>query len=183
MFFGTQKSIKIFADSDISPPEYEEIISRIKNVSVEKGTVIYTENDNNKNIYLIESGEVTVSSESKSERSEKMHFGDDHFLYNDNKAPETVTAKVDTAMGVLSVDSLVTVIRAIARLNSKDPKARWRRAILKVQAMNRIGRMVGGSAGKDFDTIRTASKVPTELSALHRHRILGIGAFGKGEIF
>ena len=61
IFYCIQKSIPFFANSDISPSDYEEIISRIQNVSVEKGAVIYEETDRNNKLYLIESGEVTLS--------------------------------------------------------------------------------------------------------------------------
>ena len=121
-----------------------------------KGEVIYEENEKNDKLYLIETGEVLVSKGPKNAqndvlRTEKSHFGEGHFLQEDMLATETVTAKVDTVMGVLSATSLIAVIRAIRRLDSSF----------------KMGTQFGVSQAK--------------LSDLHRHRILGIGAFGRGE--
>ena len=168
IFYWIQKSIPFFANSDISPSEYEEIISRIQNVSVEKGAVIYEETDRNNKLYLIESGEVTLSkgpgdAQNDVLRTEKMHFGESHFIHDEVLATETVTAKVDTAMGVLSVESLASVIRTIDRLDETLKK--------------------NGSLRKGKSESKQVQSSETGLSDLHRHRILGMGAFGKGKTF
>ena len=168
IFYWIQKSIPFFANSDISPSEYEEIISRIQNVSVEKGAVIYEETDRNNKLYLIESGEVTLSkgpgdAQDDVLRTEKMHFGESHFIHNEVLATETVTVKVDTAMGVLSVESLASVIRTIDRLDETLKN--------------------NGSLRKGKSESKQVQSSETGLSDLHRHRILGMGAFGKGKTF
>ena len=122
-----------------------------------KGEVIYEENEKNDKLYLIETGEVLVSKGPKNAqndvlRTEKSHFGEGHFLQEDMLATETVTAKVDTVMGVLSATSIIGVIRAICRL---DPSIAEKR--------------------KPFGVSEA------RLSDFHRHRILGTGAFGRGE--
>jgi CRP-like cAMP-binding protein len=127
-------------------------------VTVAKGEVIYEENEKNDKLYLIETGEVLISKGPKNAqndvlRTEKLHFGEDHFLQEDMLATETVTAKVDTVMGVLSTTSLIAVIRAIRRLDQSIQN----------------GQLFGVSEAR--------------LSDLHRHRILGIGAFGRGKGF
>jgi CRP-like cAMP-binding protein len=142
---------------------------------VEKGAVIYEETDRNNKLYLIESGEVTlfkgpgdaqddVMSVLRTEkmfelRTEKMHFGESHFIHDEVLATETVTVKVDTAMGVLSVESLASVIRTIDRLDEN------------------------GSLRKGKSESKQVQSSETGLSDLHRHRILGMGAFGKGKTF
>lgn len=151
---------------------------------MEKGAVIYEETDRNNKLYLIESGEVTLSkgpgdaqddvmsvlrTEKMFElRTEKMHFGESHFIHDEVLATETVTVKVDTAMGVLSVESLASVIRTIDRLD---------------ETLKKSGSPRKGNLTKWLSESKLIDSSETGLSDLHRHRILGMGAFGKGKTF
>jgi len=152
-FLTLLKSIPCFANSDISNSEYEKLISRIKVITVKSDTIIYR--GNNKNIYLIEDGEVTVSRESSENEdlSIQTHFGENSFLEEESLIAETLTANKETVLGVLSLDIIEIVIRNICRLKKK---AGCTCAICMLDKYEHLA-----------------------IDELFRHKILGIGAFGK----
>jgi len=142
------KSIPCFTHSDISNLEYEILISRTKVITVQSDTVLYS--GNNKNVYLIEEGEVTVSRDSseKEKRSIQTHFGENSFLEEKSLITETVTANKKTVLGVLSLDIIEIVIRNTRRL-------------------------------KIAGCVPEKSEPVVAIDELFRHKVLGMGAFGK----
>jgi len=142
------KSIPCFTYSDISNTEYTILISRTKVITVQSDTILYS--GSNKNIYLIEEGEVTVSRDGseKEKRSIQTHFGENSFLEEESLITETVTANKKTVLGVLSLDSIEIVIRNTRRLKK------------------------AGSVPEEFEPLLA-------IDELFRHKVLGMGAFGK----
>ena len=96
-------------------------------VTYKKKDVIYKQGDNVDSIYFIHSGEVSATKGPKRAQADvrtiQSHFGYDCFLNEEDLATETVTATKDLEVGVLSLDSIVGVLRNLDRLKGSESVA------------------------------------------------------------
>jgi hypothetical protein len=138
--------------------EYEELISRIEDVTFTAGTEIFTEEvESDLAIYLVRSGKVSISSKQTPETARIVtsggYFGVESSILH-KVAISTATVEEDCVVGRLTKTDLKAVIRNVTRLN-QDPKK------LALIAENT----------EKYKTI--------EMKDLEKHRILGVGTFGK----
>ena len=140
--------------------EYSELTSRITEMTVEENEFIYKEDsDCEPAIYLIRSGTVHLSSENHSSTfpdttcSAGGYFGVHSTVYY--KTPiASALATEKCVLGVLKKSDIKTVIRSMTRLN-QDPKK-----LRESELQKRAKRMIA-------------------LKDLEKHRLLGVGTFGK----
>jgi serine/threonine protein kinase len=137
--------------------EYEELVSRIVEKSYSAGADIYTEGEETEPaMFFVRSGIVAVVSEDgKLTRDVSMggYFGVTSTIFH--KLPCASAKPIgDVNLGILSRADIKAVIRTVARLN-QDPKKLEERA----------------------SKIKKYREIP--LASLKKHRILGVGTFGK----
>jgi len=151
------KSVPIFASSDLEPMEYEELVSRIVEKSYSAGSNIYTQGEETEPaMFFVRSGNVAIKCENgKLDTDVSMggYFGVTSTIFH--KLPcASAMAIGDVELGILSRADIKAVIRTVSRLN-QDPKKLEERAS-KVRKDREIS-----------------------LASLEKHRILGVGTFGK----
>lgn len=140
--------------------EYSELISRITEVTVEANHYVYKEDsDNEPAIYIIRSGSVQLSTVNHSSafrdttRSAGGYFGVQSTVYH--KSPIASALAIEKCvLGVLKKSDIHTVIRTMTRLN-QDP------VVLRKNEQEQ------------------KEKMTINIHDLQKHRILGIGTFGK----
>eukprot|EP00551_Chaetoceros_affinis_P009421 CAMPEP_0203668606 /NCGR_PEP_ID=MMETSP0090-20130426/5191_1 /ASSEMBLY_ACC=CAM_ASM_001088 /TAXON_ID=426623 /ORGANISM="Chaetoceros affinis, Strain CCMP159" /LENGTH=800 /DNA_ID=CAMNT_0050533093 /DNA_START=124 /DNA_END=2526 /DNA_ORIENTATION=- len=146
------KGIPAFARSDVKDPEYKALASRIVYTTVPNGQKFYSKGDTKgAGIYFLHSGKAKVEG-SKKEVTEGGYFGLDTIL--SEQIAGTLYAEGDCEVGFLSKDTVEYVIVQMSRIYEGA-----RRKPLKK------------SSSSVMDAI--------PLSKLKKHRILGIGTFGK----
>lgn len=150
------KVIPTFARSDLMDSEYNELASRILDISLSKNTVLLKEGatvevngDSEPALYLVRSGEVKVTSKADSTLDSicgpGSYFGHNYLLSPDNVVTAQTTS--DAVLGRLKMSEIQNVVRYMLRL---DP-AKW--------ASEASSRQIG-------------------LKDLTKRRVLGQGAFG-----
>ena len=137
--------------------EYEELVSRIVEMSYSAGEDIYTEGEETEPaMFFVRSGIVAVTSEDGELNKDVAmggYFGVTSTIFH--KLPcASAKAIGDVNVGILSRSDIKAVIRTIARLNQDQKKLDER-------------------ASK----IKEYREIP--LASLKKHRILGVGTFGK----
>jgi len=152
-----QKSVPAFARSDLDILEYEELVSRIKEKTFAPDAQIFSEGVKyDSAIYFVRSGQVTLSSTNEANNhvfTTGGYFGVPGTLLL--KLPDaSAKADVECVLGVLTRDDIKAVIRNLSRLNQNPVK-------LKELAQSQL-------ANKNI-----------ALKDLKKHRILGVGTFGK----
>jgi len=156
--FRVLKSIPYFTKSDVQKLEYEELVSRIEDVSFSTGSKIFEEGaDSDLSIYLVRSGKISISSSKFPQKTRIVSTGgffgvDSCVLLKETIATATVIE--DCVVGKLPRSELKAVIRSITRLN-QDPK--------KLAAIAK----------------NSAKYAALQMKDLKKHRILGVGTFGK----
>lgn len=154
------KSIPHFTNSDVNEMEYSELISRITEMTVEANNYVYKEDsDNEPAIYLIRSGSVQLSTVNHSAIftnttcSAGGYFGVQSTVYHQSPIASAL-AMEKCVLGVLTKTDIRTVIRTMTRLNQDPIKLRE-------------------------NELEQREKRTIHLNDLKKHRILGIGTFGK----
>jgi len=147
------KGIPAFANSDVTDSEYRSLISLMKDKTLNSGVTIVQEKSTISGaIYMIRTGGVTISSsqDNKSKTvSEGGYFGEHTMHQPSYESKVSAITHTKTDMGSISYQDIKSVIRDMSRLQ------------------------VGGSKKNSF------IDRSIQINELTKHRILGVGTFGK----
>lgn len=151
------KAVPVFAASDVTAFEYSELVGRMEEVTFKAGADLYNEGKEwVPAIYFVRKGKVQITSKSnkKMEREATAggFFGDVSFVFHKDPI-ETAIVTEDATFVVLTKDNCKAVLRTMTRL-SQDPEKIKEEKAKKEKAL-------------------------VKLEELKKHRILGVGTFGK----
>ncbi|KAL7533915.1 hypothetical protein ACHAWF_004666, partial [Thalassiosira exigua] len=145
--------VPIFANSQFQPYEMTKLTELLTEVTFQQGDVLAEEGQPTKqNLYIIQEGKVVMANENGmiSNLGAGDYLGEELVKSDDGSVSQlTITAEEKTVCSVLTKSDIESVIDDIARLGKAMPPV--------------------------------ASKLDTtiEFSHLEKHRILGVGTFGK----
>lgn len=147
------KGIPAFARSDIKEPEYKTLASRIVYKTVKQGEKFYSKHESKgSGIYFVHSGTVKMEEGTGETITQGGFFGvDDTILLE--QISNTAVAVEDCEVGYLSKEVIAAVIIQMPRIYE-------------------------GAKRKPMRQSSTITE-PIALKKLKKHRILGVGTFGK----
>lgn len=143
-----------FSESKISDQEYSMLVNLIKDVSFPAGSTIFKEGESLPGaLYIVRSGQVTVTSTSENNTkviTDGGMFGEPYIYTVESTAVGTAVVDEDCVVGTITEKEIFSVLRSRRRLH--DPNGRAQSMVVK--------------------------KV-IKYADLKKHRLLGVGTFGK----
>jgi len=170
--------VPIFANSHFQPYEMTRLTDLVTEVQLPKGTRLAAEGQPaNKNLYIIRVGRVVIANDNGmiNDLSCGDYFGETAIQEEDATiSHQTIVIEEDTVCGVLTQDSIRSIIGDVSRLGKPlPPVASKLDNSYKLKDMQKVRILGVGTFGKVWLVNHVKGKKPFALKMLEKNEIIG----------